>query len=133
MAYYAKKVKTPFGKTVSEKKSKTKRKTTAYKENVKPMPFKMAFLLMTLEEGQKLPTEEEQRTLVMEKVKTKDYLTNTTFVDVPVIARTIVFRIEKWLESGKLVVSRIAKSTFDKDLNKTVYICVSKPLTWNLN
>lgn len=132
MAYnrFARKKKTPFGKVITEKKPSKPKKTKAVV--VVPPKYHMAFCLMTLAEGVKSPSDEEQLEFVKKSIKEKSILTKTTFAELPVVTRTIAFRIEKWIDSGDLFVVRVAKSVYSAECGRVVYVCVKKSVFWKL-
>lgn len=129
MAYnrFAKRrTKTPFGKVVVEKKKK-KAKVVA-----KIVNYRIAFCLMTIPEGEKPPSDEKQLEFVKASIKSKDIFTKILFCEVPVLPRTIVFRLEKWVDSGDFFVSRPAKSVYSAELSRYIYVSATKPVTWKL-
>lgn len=130
---YAPKKKTPYGRKIDNDKPVKARVKKPYTHSVCTLPFKMAFLLMTMEDGQTMPSDEDQLEFIIKNVKEKNYLTNIQFVDVPVKSKTLVFRVEKWIASGELKVSRMAKSVTHPELKKPIYVCVKNHMTWSLN
>lgn len=90
---------------------------------------------MTIPAGIKAPSDSDQLLFIKASIKDKNIFTKITFAELPVIPRTLVFRIEKYIDSGRLEAVRIAKSIlFENDTTpaRYVYVVVKTSVTWGL-